>query len=750
MKKHECKMKHLHNFILSIILLFSSFTHAQNAVLEGQVLDAKTKEPLQLQQQLNELESVVVSGQKATNRVALDKQIIDPKKFQLAANGTGLDLLQKLPAIRVSGEGEISLRGSTGFIVLLNGKPSNRTPADILAQLPANTIQNIEIISTPSAKYDADGKAGIINIITLQEVNKGWSFAVNRMFGGSSPYRSGADINLHYSSKKWDFYAAPDYRRYTIEGKRVGEIRSVYKDTLTYLPSVGIRNYSDLQYSFRTGTSYTPNASNNFSLNLYHGYKESVRQADLHYQEYYKVGETHLFENNWGTVRELSFNENLFVRTGKFSSVNLDYTHRFQNKAQLILTGIYEHSVLGGPLDNLERIENSEDYFLIEHSNESSPLDAFRFQADFSWPIGEFGKLGTGMSWRHFNQKGIFGYSRKTSLDAPAYEDPLYNDVVKVKQHINAGYVQWENKYEQWSYAVGLRLEDMDRKLDDRKEAKSYPYQQLNVFPSAQIFWKQSESQSFRLGYNRRIDWPTIKSLSPFLNHRHKETIEYGDPNLRPEIADVLELSYSKSWPVLKLVTTAFYSTMQDKVFRTNEIINRTILGRSYINAGNAISTGLEVSADIRATAWWRFYVGTSVYHFHLENILDGQNTIKNNINYTINANTSVNFNPRLRLQWDLNYVSDAITSQGRDGALLLSNVGLKQNIWKNRGTIGLQINNIFQSNNQNVTTQSANFYSTTDYIKYDRALQLSFGFRINESNTNLKKTKAEYGEKEF
>lgn len=705
---------------------------------------------IRLKQENSVLNEVIVSGQKSTTAIALDKQIIDPKKFQLAANGTGLDLLQKLPSVTVTSEGDISLRGSAGFIVLINGKPSNRTPADILAQLPANTIQNIEILTSPSAKYDADGKTGIINIITLQNVNQGWSLATNGMFGGIKPARFGGDVTLNYGSKKWDFYAAADYRRYDIDGRRIGEVRTIYKDTLTYLPSDGIRDYKDYQYSFRTGFNYTPNGSNTISFNLYKAYKETTRQADLHYQEYFAAGSKNLFQTQFAKAPELTFNENTFVRSGDFSSANLDYTHTFSNKAKLVLVGIYEHSVLGGPLSNSDKYERNLSVFLLEKTNEDSPLNALRLQADYTLPIGKTGKFGAGAVLRSFKQNGVFDYYRKSSIDGAAYFDPLFNDAIDVNQQIRAGYAQFENVYKTLSYNLGLRVEDMDRSLKDQQQAKKYQYQQVNLFPSAQFLWKVNKSQDLRLGYNRRIDWPSIKSLSPFLNHRHKETIENGDPNLKPEIADIVELSYSKTWSNFKLVTTAFRSFVQNKVFRTNYIDNRIVLGRSYTNGGDATSTGLEVSADIKATNWWRFYVGTSVYDFRVSNILNDANASKNSLNYTINANTSITINPTLRLQWDLNYVSATITSQGNDGGILLSNIGLKQNIWKNKGTIGLQLNNIFQSNSQKITTQSATFYSYTDYIKYDRVLQLSLGIRLNESSKKVKSTKTEYGEKEF
>ena len=721
---------------------------AQTLTNDREILTVPT---VYLTEAATDLQQVSVRGDRATTSVKLDKQVIDARNFQTAANGTGLDLLQKMPSLTVTGEGEISLRGSTGFIVLINGKPSNRTPADILAQLPANAVDQVELITSPSAQYDADGKSGIINIITKKDAETGWSLSGHGMFGGADPLRFGGDLQLNYNARKWSVYASGDYRRYDIDGRRIGEIRTVYRDTLTYLPSDGIRNYRDSQYAFRAGASFTPNAKNAWTIGLYTGYKQTDRTADLHYQDYFRANATPaiLFDRGFAGPNSRFLNQNLFVRSGRFTTANVDYTHTFANKSKYSVLGIYEYSVLGGPLDNSDALENADAPYFIERSEESSPLHAIRFQADYTLPIAG-GKLGAGAVFRNFNQTGAFDYVRKTSLSDPGYKAPDFNDNVTTQQRIAGGYLQFDKATKTIAYNLGLRVEHMDRNLRDALTQTDYRFNQLNLFPSAQVLWTISKQQDLRFGYNRRIDWPAVKSLLPFKNHRHKETIEQGDPNLLPEIADVIEVSYSTSWSAVKLVTTAYVNHVRNKIFRTNEIYDRTTLTRIFTNAGNSTSTGIELSGDVKLTDWWRFYVGGNLYNFSVNGTLDNIPIDRNSLNYNLNANTSVSFSNRLRLQWDLTYVSATVTSQGNDGKLLLSNAGFRYILWQNRGTLGLQLNNIFQSNNQTVTTETANFYSSTNYIKYDRVLQLSLSFRLNESAKKAKTVKTEFGEKEF
>jgi outer membrane receptor for ferrienterochelin and colicins len=697
------------------------------------------------------LSELTVKAEKATTAIHIDKQVFQAKQFQNAANGTGLDLMQRLPSITVNTEGVVALRGSTGFILLIDGKPSTRSPADVLAQLPANLIESVEVVTSPSAKYDADGKAGIINIITKKDTQSGSSWTGNMMFGGANPLRFGGDLMWAYNTKKWNIYAAADYRRFDIEGYRVGVIRTVFKDTLTYMPSEGIRNYKDEQYSIRTGGSYNPNAADAFNWAVYIGQKQTDRTADLHYDDYIQTGKSlYLFANNFGRPLREFFNQNLFVRLGQFRTANIDYTHSFANKSRLTLLGIYEYSILGGPLNNYDTFEGTNTVLLHERSTETSPLTAWRWQADYSLPLANKRKLETGYQFRYVNHGGDFVFERWNTA-TKSWQKPIdFNDDMDLNQAIHAGYLQFSGEQNSFSYNLGLRAEYMDRTLTHRLGKQPYTLQQLNFFPTAQGFWKLPQNQSFRIAYSRRIDRPTTKLMSPFKNHRHAETIENGDPNLRPEIADVVELSYVKAWNKFTLTSTAYHNQLKDKVFRVNEIDSRTILGRTYTNAGNATATGIELSADVQPHQHWKVYLSGNFYQFDVRGQFNGLSTDVSSFNYNFNGYTTIDFSTRLRFQWDFTYLSRSVTSQGIDSELLLSNVGLRYSLWKNRGTLALQAQNIFNSNIQTIITETPTFYSSTDYRKWDRVLQLSLSFRLNDTVKKVKTTKTEYGEKDF
>lgn len=697
------------------------------------------------------LREVMVKGERATATLQIDKQVVAAKSFQNAANGTGLDLLRRMPNVTVTGEGAIALRGNTGFLVLINGKPSTRAPADVLAQLPANLIENVEIITSPSAKYDAEGRAGIINIVTKAPVGQGWSVVGNSFLGGIDPRRYGADLSLTYSAKRWTAYAGGDYRRYDFDGFRTGEIRTLVGDTLTYMPSEGVRNYNDYQYAGRAGASFTPNARTTVTAGVYAGYKQTDRTANLHYDEFVQTGPSlNLFNRQWTAPRREFFNQNLFVRSGSFQAYNADFTRTFANKGKLTVLGLYEYSVLGGPLTNQDTRENSSQTTLLERSDERSPLTGWRGQADYSLPLARKRRLDAGLQYRSLRHIGDFSFERLNLITNQFATDPAFADRMDLTQRVTAGYGQLAGEVNRLTYNAGLRAEYTDRTLTHRLGKQPFCYDALNLFPSAQLLWTLAKGQKLRLAYNRRIDRPTTKLMAPFQNHRHAETIETGDPNLRPELASVVEASFSQSGSRGTLTLTGYYNRVRDKIFRVNTIYNRTILGRTYTNAGVASSVGLEGIAEVKLLPGWKAYLSGNAYQFAVRGVADGRDLSSNSLNYNLTANTSLDFTNYLRFQWDLTYLSRTVTVQGADSDLLLSNMGLKYNLPSGRGAVNLQLLNVFNSNIQTIGTQAPLFYSSTDYRKYDRVVQLGLNFSLNDSGKKAKTVRTEYGEKDF
>ena len=240
------------------------------------------------------LNQVTITGEKLNSLNKIDKQSYRADQFESAKGGTAVDVLKNLPSVSVNGEGQISVRGSTGFLVLVNGKPVLTDAQTVLSQLPANSLENIELITSPSAKYDPDGKAGIINIITKKGANDGFTLTTNAQAGLPSttdydnkekPQRFGGDITINFRKDKWDISVGGNYLRNDNAGYREGDVftKNFTNNTITRFPSNGERSFDKYNFAGRLSAIYSADKNNTFSLGFFSGKRYQGRLADILY-----------------------------------------------------------------------------------------------------------------------------------------------------------------------------------------------------------------------------------------------------------------------------------------------------------------------------------------------------------------------------------------------------------------------------------------------------------------------------------
>ncbi|WP_034236009.1 TonB-dependent receptor, partial [Arenibacter certesii] len=246
----------------------------------------------------NQLNEVVVSGELSTVVNKIDRQVFEATKFQNAQGGSATDIIRNIPSVTVDGLGEISVRGSKGFVILLNGNPVQGNASALLNQLPANAIQRVEVITAPSAKYDPEGKAGILNIITKKGAADG-AFAQLNIKGGLpsiekydnavSHQRYGIDGTYNVIKGDWNISLGANYQRNDIGGRREGDVYTIINDTLTRFPSDGERSFDEVNYSGRFTVDFTPDSQNSYSLGFYAGKRQKDRLADITYFDNHEI-----------------------------------------------------------------------------------------------------------------------------------------------------------------------------------------------------------------------------------------------------------------------------------------------------------------------------------------------------------------------------------------------------------------------------------------------------------------------------
>ena len=707
------------------------------------------------------LTEIVVKGKKPPVSFKIDRQVFSAAEYANAANGNAIDLIKNLPAVTVNGQGEINVRGSASFQVLVNGRPTQGDPAFVLAQIPASSIESIEMISSPGASFDADGKSGVMNIITKSAPEKGLMVQSNIMLGAppfndfdnqryTAPQRHAADVSLGYQKGKLELSSGFNYLRNDMAGYREGDVNTTIGNRFTSFPSNGERSFKRYNVGGRFAAAMQLDARNRVEASVYMGKKYQTRVADLLYN---------ISRKNLLTGLQSSFdyfNKNTAEKEGVFTLASLGSTHQLSSSTQLSLSLQYEGADLESLTTNQNLIYPGLKTMIQETINPSSnPLHAYRMKADLTNKKGSR-VWQTGYQFRYDEQLGDFLYRYKNLGMQEFAKDPFFSSQVAVRNNIHAAYGQYSNAKGRLSYQAGLRAEQMLRNLSFSDNVPGNRLPLLNLFPSYLIRYALAEKVVLKQSFTRRIKRTNNFELNPFPEREHSETLEQGDPALLPELTGIWELGVEHKLSKGTFSLSLYHQRTKNPIQRVNKVFNDTILGRIFTNAGLARQTGAEANLTYRISKAWQMIVGGNVYQYDIRgSLFNGSLPFSNNSwVYSINATQSLALKANWQLQFSVNYLSLRATAQGEDGAFLTPNFSVKKTSKDNRWSfqaqwlfmdMGLGISNI-----QRISTWGKDFYTTTNYIYEPDQLQFSVGFNLSKKNRKISLPQSEMAEKEF
>ena len=710
--------------------------------------------------QNQELETIQVSKEKIKVMSTLEKQIFKADQFEVAKGGTAADVLKNIPSVMINAEGEISMRGSKGFLILIDGKPTQVDAATILGQIAANTIENIEMITAPTAKYDADGKAGIINIVTKKGTKDGWSLSSNMQYGlprikqyenATEPSRQSFDLSATFQKGKWNMASSFNYLQNDIAGRRIGDVRTTIQNVLTSFPSEGERSFKRDSYGFRSSALYTPTKNDDLLVGVYIGKKNQYRTADIFYtnSKYNVLTNTLIGRTNY-------FNANLVLKSGYFNVYNVDYTHRFRNKSSLSLSGLHEYAMIDGFTQNRNlRERNTTDTLQYTLNTGENPLNAYRLKIDYETSLG-IGKLTVGYQYRNQLQNGLFNYFQKSGNGLPLVLNPNFSAQIQIINKIHGLYAQYGGVYKKLEFTSGLRYENAFRDFQVPKSASSSVLKLANFFPSANILYNFKDDLRFKIAYSRRVQRSTNNELNPYPEREHSETLEQGDPTIRPEFIRIMEAGFTKDFKKSSFYVTLYTQQIDNIVNRVNSVYNDTILNRIYTNAGKAQLVGSDIGFTYSPFKKLRMFVGGNIYSLQIKGALFNNSVAVNSsgLVYSINSNISYQINTSTSAQFNLAYLSAKNTAQGIDSRFYQPNISLKKGVLKNKLFLTVQWQNLafgnMKVNEQSISTTGDNFYTSTNYIQETNIFLLNLSYNFRSSEKKLKLSSSEFGEKEF
>ena len=734
-----------------------------------------------------QLEEVVVSATALTAVSGLDRRSYRAADFETARGGTAADVLNRLPSVSVSPEGDVSVRGTTDFMVYLNGRPTQIEPSVLLAQIDAGTIESIDIITVPTARYDAQGKGGIININTKARGARGFSLSANALGGGApwgnrtDPYsgyhlnddRYSGGINLMFSDERLTLYGGLNYSRRDVNASRTGDARILNPENNTYKHMVADGMKPEWYENFSASLGGDLNLSNQslLSASYYYGSRTEGRQAFY----LYNIFTADVDKQPVAGIpadEQWIFNPNEGIRKGVFHTVSVDYSHTFSPSARLTLSGLYEHSVLTHDIDN-PNIEYSiltgetGGHLLHYRQSDNTPLDGLRFSADFTRDISPSATLNVGFQPQYFAIAGGFDYDTLNILTDTwgAYTD-LENSI-DMRRVILAGYADFSGTRGKLRYKAGLRLEHTDQVLEidnpdyftifDRPTSRVNEQNYLDWFPSLHLSRPVSDAANLSFAASRRISRAPVKNMAPFLYRRHLEVYVVGDPALKPEYINTVELSYGRSIGNHRVTLTGFFRGVDNAVFRVNTVfVEEMVLIRSFTNAGNTTAAGAELNANLELSPKARLFLGGSLYDYHVQADIFGYREDQSRLSWNLKGSANITVATGLRLSADFDVISAQVTAQGRNEMRYIANAAVSYSPPKYRSwNVTLRGLNLLNSNIRELHTRAYNaegiqiFYQDTEFYFYGPIAELGVSYNLNWKGP-VRKAESEFGRGEF
>lgn len=665
------------------------------------------------------LEEVMITNDRNPVEFQIDKKVISVGDQMTAASLSAVEVLENVPSIRVDVEGNVSLRGSTGFTVLIDGKPTVLDPSDVLRQTPASTIENIEIITNPSSKYQPDGTGGIINIITKKNRNLGLQGLFNLKTSTFGEY--GGDFLLNYRKGNANFYLGGDYRNSPYPGEVSSERRTTVGDTSTIIEAAGDAERIRGGGGLRMGLDWDVTPRNNLSIGIRAGEYKSLSNSSLDYLTYHDP-----FDYE---TRELSLNES--GRGARYYNLTGSFLHKFDQKDHELLLQVNQRLRKGDEFSENLLLNDNGSVNQGTRTTEIGPSSQLEVKLDYTKPIGEKHGFEAGFQLRSGTSEDATDLY-VFDLDEQDYIlQPEKSNFTEYRRNIYALYGVFKGEQGKFGYQAGLRGEYTDRIITAEESIEDYKLERYDFFPTLHLSYQLPGTNQLMASYSRRIDRPRGYYLEPFITWTDMYNVRQGNPALKPEYTDAMELGFIHTREKSQLSLEAYYRVKHNKVERTREVYEEGILLQTFSNVGTDYSLGMEGLYNISLFPWWELNLMGDLYNYRIESELNGSSSY-NSFNWGTRVNNTFNLAKRIRIQFDGNYNSATVTSQGTDKGYYSFNAAVRSDFLDRSLSLVLQVRDVFSTMERVSITQDVDFYNYYSRSTHAPIISLSVSYRLN------------------
>ena len=680
------------------------------------------------------LDEVEIVAEKPQMIFDIDKRIFNADHDLTSLGGSASDLLSNIPSIEVDSEGTVSLRGDEGVTIWINGKDSGLTSdnqSQILEQLPAETIDRVEVITNPSSKYSSEGSAGIINIILKKNINIGYYGGVQARATTAGMYNASGNIN--YSKGKWDMFLNVGYRHHN--GKSEGYDNRTMNDG-TYLNQTSEGKRKGDNMFTRLGVTFHPTFKDDISLNGFGMFGGGSNNRTINYLSNMPV-------TYQSAVRKTLGNDDM-----NGGNISMDYMHRFSEKSYLSASASYNVWGMDGSTDYLQdsqyadRTESS-----VQKQSSHMNNNGWEFTADYSNQITENHKMETGYKGELRSEHSPIETMSGTSYGNLVPQNNLYNDF-RYDSDIHALYVSYSGKINNFGIQAGLRgeytLTDAVTKYkntDGEIMFDTYKTDYLDLFPSLFLSYSLPNNNEIQVNYTRRLRRPRGHMLNSFRNITDSTNISYGNPSLSPQYSNVFEVNYIKTWGLHTLTASAYYRGADNVFERITYMDENEIMNTTWFNVTESKSIGVELVAknklfnnilDLTTTV--------NLYYFKLDGF-EFYDSRTGNLLATGDSEENFSWDARMianvKLPYDINlqvtgrYRSKRTVAQGYRKPSYSLDAGLRKSFLDNRLSVAVNARDLLDSRKRQSITIGDDFRqeSSNSFIGRNIGITISYSF---------------------
>ena len=678
---------------------------------------------------------IVVEAEVPLMENQIDKKVYNVEKNIISESGSATDVLKNVPSVSVDEEGRVSLRGSGNVRILINGRPSTMLgtdPAAVLDQIPANTIQSIEIINNPSSKYDPEGTAGIINIILKKSLDDGYN--ANASISGGTKDKYNSSVGLSLRKNMFNIFGRYSFRLNNNGGTGATIRQNLFSDSAYYTNQYNITNRRMTGHMVNAGIDFEPDRKNLISFSGAYNYRDRTSNDNNLYQTISSSNILLQDYNRFNTEDETNNNVDL----------NLTYRLKFQKpKEELNAALLFSHAKEQEP-ETYRQIDNFTNALtLLQNDATDFNLDMYTAKADYYHPIDD--KARWEMGYQSQFRKTTDNYSSQyyDFINSQWVYNTLLSNDFTYQDQIHALYGLYANYYKDFGYQFGLRVEQTYSKSIQYTQNETFENNYLSFFPSIYLSQTIDKSNELQISYTRRINRPRIDNLNPFIDYSDPQNLRQGNPYLKPEYVNAFELGYLRYFSSLVLTNSIFYKQTNDVINRIISVSDSGVSLMTFENLAKAESYGIEFILTGNILKWWNINGNFSYFKTIISGGANGE-LDNNSYNWSTKFMTSMSFPHIIDVQISYNYSGKILTAQGSLEPFQSMDIAMKKDFMQKKVSLSLRVSDIFNTMkfayNSSGTGFVTNFVRKRDSRNAFLTLSIRLGTDQNQQKSRRKR----------